>query len=128
MEVQTYISDLGRAYIQHVKTITETGDAVIELPVGPSGFMGFESAMRAGSPSAKSEAGGPKKRKRAPVDPNAPKRPLTPYFLFMKHNRGPIASDLGADSRPKEVADEGTRRWQAMEDTEKEVGHIAFPI
>ncbi|KAK4862666.1 hypothetical protein LT330_002799 [Penicillium expansum] len=121
MEVQSYIADLGKAYIQHVNNITEGRDATIELPLGPSGFMGPDIPFRAGSPGAKSEAGGPKKRKRAPVDPNAPKRALTPYFLYMQHNRSKIADDLGNDARPKDVADEGTRRWQSMEDTQKEV-------
>ncbi|CAG7941315.1 unnamed protein product [Penicillium nalgiovense] len=121
MEVQSYIADLGKAYVQHVNNITEGRDATIELPAGPSGFMGQDIPFRAGSPGAKSEAGGPKKRKRAPVDPNAPKRALTPYFLYMQHNRSKIADDLGGDARPKDVADEGTRRWQSMEDTQKEV-------
>ncbi|KAJ5824005.1 Urease beta subunit [Penicillium robsamsonii] len=121
MEVQSYIADLGKAYVQHVSNITEGRDANIELPLGPSGFMGPDIPFRAGSPGAKSEAGGPKKRKRAPVDPNAPKRALTPYFLYMQHNRSKIADDLGNDARPKDVADEGTRRWQSMEDTQKEV-------
>jgi hypothetical protein len=121
MEVQSYIADLGKAYVQHVNNITEGRDATIELPAGPSGFMGHDVPFRAGSPGAKSEAGGPKKRKRAPVDPNAPKRALTPYFLYMQHNRSKIAEDLGGDARPKDVADEGTRRWQSMEDTQKEV-------
>ncbi|KAJ5964182.1 uncharacterized protein N7479_004058 [Penicillium vulpinum] len=121
MEVQSYIADLGKAYLQHVNNIAEGRDAHIDLPIGPSGFMGPDIPFRAGSPGAKSEAGGPKKRKRAPVDPNAPKRALTPYFLFMQHNRSKIAEDLGNDARPKDVADEGTRRWQSMEDTQKEI-------
>lgn len=121
MEVQSYIADLGKAYIQHVNNITEGRDATIELPAGPSGFMGPDIPFRAGSPGAKSEAGGPKKRKRAPVDPNAPKRALTPFFLYMHHNRSKIAEDLGNDARPKDVADEGTRRWQSMEEVQKEV-------
>jgi len=121
MEVQSYIADLGKAYVQHVKTITENGDAVLELPVGPTGFMGNSFTVRAASPGARSEAGGPKKRKRAPADPNAPKRALTPYFLYMQHNRSKIAEDLGGDARPKDVADEGTRRWQSMEPAQKEV-------
>ncbi|KAJ5543455.1 Urease beta subunit [Penicillium sp. DV-2018c] len=120
MEVQSYIADLGKAYIQHVNNITEGRDATIDLPVGPSGFMG-QDFHRATSPGAKSETGGPKKRKRAPVDPNAPKRALTPYFLYMQHNRSKIAADLGEDARPKDVADEGTRRWQNMEDSQKEI-------
>lgn len=127
MEVQSYIADLGKAYLQHVNKLTETGEAILELPAGPSGFMGNDFAGRAGSPGARSEAGGPKKRKRAPADPNAPKRALTPYFLYMKHNRTKIAADLGKDVRPKEVADEGTRRWQAMDASEREVSRQTHP-
>lgn len=127
MEVQSYIADLGKAYLQHVNKLTETGEAILELPAGPSGFMGNDFAGRAGSPGARSEAGGPKKRKRAPADPNAPKRALTPYFLYMKHNRTKIAADLGKDVRPKEVADEGTRRWQAMDASEREVSRRTYP-
>lgn len=62
-----------------------------------------------------------KKRKRAPPDPNAPKRALTPYFLYMQHNRQKIAAEMGGSARPKDVADEGTRRWATMPAEEREV-------
>ena len=67
------------------------------------------------------EAGGVKKRKRAPPDPNAPKRPLTPYFLYMQHNRATIAQEMGPEAKKKDVSDEGTRRWQQMNETDKNV-------
>jgi len=38
----------------------------------------------------------------------------------MQHARTQIAKELG-DAKPKEVADEGTRRWQAMDPVEKAV-------
>ncbi|OGE51729.1 hypothetical protein PENARI_c012G02886 [Penicillium arizonense] len=120
MEVQSYLADLGKAYVQHVKSITDGEGATIELPLGPT-FTGGDFPGRASSPGAKSEAGAPKKRKRAPADPNAPKRALTPYFLFMQTNRAQIAEDLGDNARPKDVADEGTRRWQNMDEKDRGV-------
>jgi hypothetical protein len=121
MEIQSYVAELAKAYVQHTKKLTETGEATLELPTGPPGFLAQDFTGRAGTPGGRSDAGGPKKRKRAPADPNAPKRALTPYFLYMKHNRSKIAADLGKDVRPKEVADEGTRRWGAMDASEREV-------
>lgn len=67
------------------------------------------------------EGGDKRKRKRAPPDPNAPKRALTPFFLFMQHNRSKIADELGPQARPKEVADEGTKRWATLPESQKEV-------
>lgn len=122
MALQSYIADLSKAYVEHVNNVVNGGPATIELPAMPIGMTGhFDVGMRASSPGAKSEAAGPKKRKRAPVDPNAPKRALTPYFLYMQNNRAKIAQDLGGSAKPKEVSDEGTRRWQSMDAQEKEV-------
>lgn len=60
-----------------------------------------------------------KERKKRTHDPNAPKRPLTPYFLYMQTARPIIASDLG-DQVPKgAVQDEGQRRWSVMTPAEK---------
>lgn len=77
---------------------------------------------RPSSPGAKSEAGGDKKKRKRNHDPNAPKRALTPYFLYMQHNRPQIQKELGDDNvKPKDVAEEGTRRWGSMTDVEKAV-------
>lgn len=128
MALQSYIADLSKAYLEHANSVINGGSATIDIPALPVGLSShFDLGMRATSPGAKSEAGGPKKRKRAPVDPNAPKRALTPYFLFMQSNRAQIAQDLGPNVKPKEVADEGTRRWQNMEPKEKEVSSSATP-
>lgn len=60
-----------------------------------------------------------KERKKRQHDPNAPKRPLTPYFLYMQTARPIIAADLG-DGVPKgAVQDEGQRRWASMSGQEK---------
>ncbi|KAI3538088.1 HMG box protein [Colletotrichum abscissum] len=60
-----------------------------------------------------------KERKKRTHDPNAPKRPLTPYFLYMQTARPIIANDLG-DAAPKgAVQEEGQRRWKAMNLQEK---------
>lgn len=68
-----------------------------------------------------------KERKKRQHDPNAPKRPLTPYFLYMQTARPIIAADLG-DSVPKgAVQDEGQRRWGSMSAQEKLVStHSSF--
>ena len=122
MGLQTYIAELSKAYIEHANNVINGEPATIDLPAVPDHLTGFaEHGLHLQSPGAKSEAGGLKKRKRAPPDPNAPKRALTPYFLYMQHNRPRISADLGENARPKEVADEGTRRWQTMPDEEKEV-------
>jgi hypothetical protein len=55
-----------------------------------------------------------KERKKRQHDPNAPKRPLTPFFLYMQTARPIIAGDLGPDVAKGAVSDEGTRRWKEM--------------
>merc|ERR1712169_149756 len=87
-----------------------------------------ESGLLTGRPAeaaplvvAEAEGDGKKKRKRTPHDPNAPKRALTPYFLYMQSARAQIAKELGDSAKPKEVADEGTRRWTEMSPAEKSI-------
>ena len=83
---------------------------------------------RPGSPGAKSEAGGGKRRQRKRHDPNAPKRALTPYFLYMQNNRSQIAEDLGEGARPIDVSAEGTNRWVNMPEVQKAVRFLSpFP-
>lgn len=120
MALQSYIADLSKAYVEHVNNVINGGPATIDIPAMPTSLSSHVEA-RAGSPGPKAEADVPKKRKRAPVDPNAPKRALTPYFLYMQQNRHKIAEDLGGSAKPKDVADEGTRRWQTMDPKEKEI-------
>lgn len=67
-----------------------------------------------------------KERKKRTHDPNAPKRPLTPYFLYMQHARSIIANDLGAEAAKGAVQEEGQRRWAHMSPSEKQVRNEAI--
>ncbi|TKA65585.1 hypothetical protein B0A49_05527 [Cryomyces minteri] len=66
-------------------------------------------------------ATGKPKRKRnyKARDPNAPKRPLTAYFLYLQTARPIIKKDLGEDAKPGDVAQEATKRWRAMPESEQ---------
>lgn len=67
-----------------------------------------------------------KERKKRQHDPNAPKRPLTPYFLYMQTARPIIANDLGPDAAKGAVQEEGQRRWAAMSPSEKIAWNNAY--
>ena len=70
-------------------------------------------------------------KKKRVHDPNAPKRPLTAFFLYMKFARPIIHKEMGEETRPKQVADEGAARWAVMSDADKQVGLSpppAFPL
>ncbi|KAI1091565.1 hypothetical protein F5B19DRAFT_458161 [Rostrohypoxylon terebratum] len=67
-----------------------------------------------------------KERKKRTHDPNAPKRPLTPYFLYMQTARPIIANDLGQDAPKGAVQEEGQRRWASMTKDEKDAWNNAY--
>ena len=69
-----------------------------------------------------------KERKKRQHDPSAPKRPLTPYFLYMQTARPIIATDLGNEAPKGAVQDEGQRRWASMNPDEKMVSWKRSPI
>ncbi|PYI05027.1 HMG box protein [Aspergillus sclerotiicarbonarius CBS 121057] len=125
VQLSAAVSELTKAYMNHADTVLGRTPTSLDIS-SISGITGslYESGLlgaRPSSPGAKSEVGEKKKRKRAPPDPNAPKRALTPFFLYMQHNRSRIAEELGSNAKPKEVSDEGTRRWAEMPEVQKEV-------
>lgn len=124
--LQSAVSDLSRAYINHANTVLNRAPSTLDLGGITTSLLenGLLGGHRPFSPSGRSDGGGGKKRKRAPHDPNAPKRALTPYFLYMQHNRSKIANELGTSAKPKEVADEGTKRWTEMGQDEKNVREL----
>lgn len=124
--LQSSVQDLSRAYIQHANTVLTPGkhgmnpiDANLTSILTESGLLTTRPGETAPAATAEPEGDGKKKRKRTPHDPNAPKRALTPYFLYMQSARATIAKELGDSAKPKEVADEGTRRWTEMSPAEK---------
>lgn len=61
-----------------------------------------------------------KKRVKKEKDPDAPKRPLTAFFLFSTNARDLVKRE-NPDSTPVEVNNEILRRWNSMDDPEKQV-------
>ncbi|KAL2802631.1 hypothetical protein BJX63DRAFT_105671 [Aspergillus granulosus] len=122
-QLQAAAFELSRAYINHTNTVLGQDAPNVDLAaftnltasLRESGLLGLASS----TPGVGDDK---KKRKRAKPDPNAPKRALTPFFLYMKHNRQTIAHEMGDKAkRNKDVSDEGTRRWAAMPDSQKEI-------
>lgn len=60
------------------------------------------------------EEGGKRRRKRnvKPKDPNAPKKPATPFLLFCQTGRETVKTDLGPEATYAEVQEELKRRWE----------------
>jgi carbamoylphosphate synthase small subunit len=67
-----------------------------------------------------------KKRAKKEKDPNAPKRPLTAFFLFSTNARERVKEDLD-NPTPVQVNDEVLRRWREMDDEGKKVGQTCLP-
>ncbi|KAI4147873.1 MAG: hypothetical protein L6R39_002995 [Caloplaca ligustica] len=130
--LQSAVQDLSRAYIAHTNTVLGKGaGSSLELLnfanplVGENGLF---NSGRVATPAPAPEQGEVKKRKRAPHDKNAPKRPVTPYFLYMSFAREGIAKSMGSGAKAKEVADEGTRRWNTMNDEEKHLWQEKYAV
>lgn len=134
--LQSAVQDLSRAYIAHTNTVIGKGNgSSLELlnfanPLGGENGLFNSGRVATPAPAPAPEQGEVKKRKRAPHDKNAPKRPVTPYFLYMSFAREGIAKSMGSGTTAKQVAEEGTRRWNTMEDEEKQVStqsHMPYP-
>ena len=50
-------------------------------------------------------------------DPNAPKKPFTPYFLFLMENRARITKAVGTKEALKAAGNE----WRALPNQQKEM-------
>ena len=123
--LQSAVSDLSRAYIAHTDTVIGRGNASSLEQLNISNPLSGENALfgqRGPTPAPTTEAAlEGKKRKRAPHDKNAPKRALTPFFLYLQSERTKIAAEMGAGKTAKEVQDEGGKRWREMSDEDKKV-------
>lgn len=122
--LQSAVQDLSRAYIAHTNTVIgKAPGSSLELLslANPLGSDNVFFGGRTATPGPNLDVAEGKKRKRAPHDKNAPKRPVTPYFLYMQTARSLIAAEMEPSHSAKEVADEGTRRWNEMPLKEREV-------
>jgi len=129
--LQDAIRTLSSAYIKHTNAVLgDHEDLAVDLDealskVGSNPLLAsLKGLERAASPakSGAAEKGEEKKeRKKRTHDPNAPKRPLTPFFLYMQTARPIIATDLGEGAAKGAVSNEGTRRWAEMAAHDKDV-------
>ena len=57
----------------------------------------------------------PKKQLKKQKDPEAPRRPLSPYMLFVKEERPKVVADMGSTVTIGEVEKEMGRMWGLMD-------------
>jgi hypothetical protein len=127
--LQDAIQTLSSTYIQHTNSFLgeqAAGHDVASVlsKLGENPLLGsIQNLARAASvppPAPEAASDSKKERKKRQHDPNAPKRPLTPFFLYMQTARPIIANDLGADVAKGAVSVEGTRRWGTMAPDDKQ--------
>jgi hypothetical protein len=128
--LQSAVSDLSRAYIAHTDTVIGRGNASSLEQLNISNPLSGENVLfgqRGPTPAPTVEVPAEnKKRKRAPHDKNAPKRALTPFFLYLQTARQTIATEMGPGKTAKEVQDEGGKRWREMTDEDKKVSALSW--
>jgi len=128
--LQDAIQTLSSAYIKHTNAVLGEHGAGLDVDMaltklGENPLLGGLGGLQRAASPARSVADGSadkKERKKRQHDPNAPKRPLTAYFLFMQTARPIIASDLGEGVPKGAISTEGTNRWSNMNAEDKAVG------
>jgi hypothetical protein len=124
--LQDAIQILSSAYIKQTNAVLGEHGASLDVEsalsrLGDNPLLGGLNSLRAASPAKSVTAEAKKEKKKRVHDPNAPKRPLTPYFLYMQTARPIIADDLGPDVAKGAVSAEGVRRWNNMAPPDKQV-------
>ncbi|KAF2737177.1 hypothetical protein EJ04DRAFT_510527 [Polyplosphaeria fusca] len=143
--VQTGLSDLLRAYMQHTASIISGGSGEIpenlQLPANitaaaqnalTEGLAAVQSVQETVAPVA--AEGGKRKRKREKKerDPNAPKRPLTAAFLYAQAARPIVKQDLEGSLGPNQKLEpnavnlEVNKRWNEMPEDQKEKWRASY--
>ncbi|KAF2101000.1 hypothetical protein NA57DRAFT_55068 [Rhizodiscina lignyota] len=111
--LQGAIKDLLNAYISHTTSILG-GSSGTELNAVTANIV---NSAAAGIEDDKTK----KKKQRRKKDPNAPKAPPTAYFLYAQHARPIIKNDLGESAKGDAVTLEASKRWNALNEEEKEL-------
>lgn len=117
------VHELRRTYISYFNSRLPDGHpARVNMPFFPAIYAGDGNGVarpRAETPGGVATEGG-NKRKRKPHDPNAPKRALTSYFLFMRDNK-PAIKDANPDWTAGQISAESEKRWENITEEEKAV-------
>jgi len=113
-------------YIKHTNTVLGNDTSSLESVLRDLGEAAKNAADAGRSISPVKSEVDKKERKKRVHDLNAPKRPLTAFFLYMQTARPIITSDLGPGAAKGAVSDEGTRRWSAMGPADRELWSNAY--
>jgi len=123
------INTLITAYIGHTNQLL-SGQGAVEAGLDTTQLTQFLSNAGLATTQAPLATGPLKKEKKKRVkkekDPNAPKRPLTAFFLFSTQARDKVREDLDKPT-PVEVNAEILRRWNAMDEATKQVRRLVPP-
>jgi len=116
------IGTLISAYVNHTNTLL-TSSGQNEAVLDTKQLTEYLTSAGLAGPIPNGETPGGKDKKKRPKkekDPNAPKRPLTAFFLFSTRARDHIKNDLGPDATPVQINDEILRRWNEMDAPQKD--------
>jgi len=122
--IQDLIKSFSQDYLRQTNLLLGEGTSLegVDFSNQDFGFGQFAQFVSASHPAVEEK----KERKKRTHDPNAPKRPLTPYFLYMQTARPIIAGDLGEEAPKGAVQEEGQRRWAVMDPNEKAGWNTAY--
>ncbi|KAK4990608.1 hypothetical protein LTR50_002464 [Elasticomyces elasticus] len=117
--LQNSLADLTKSYINNTNVILAGSS---EADIRASTLDPLAHISLDGGAAAQPAPAGKTRKKRAPYvkDPNAPPKPLTAYFAFMQEARPIITKELGDHLKPKELSEELTRRWNNLQESERE--------
>jgi hypothetical protein len=133
--ISNALNELARSYAQHTNKWVGAESSLpsgVEL-VGMANLFSTSNANATapltGAINGAVEAAGDKKTKkekkpRKQKDPNAPKRPLTAYFLYTMSARPVVKQDFednGQTPTAQEISNEILKRWNEMTNEEKDV-------
>lgn len=123
--VQTNIKNsLSKAGIEESSIPTENYPEVVHLLGIEQGLL--TQGTHAELPSfpklgaAADNKAKPKKQKK-PRDPNAPKKPVTAFFLYLAENREATAKQMPPDTKPGEIQNRNKEIWNTLPKEEQDV-------
>lgn len=122
MQLNGAIEGAIKAYITHSNHVLEGTETLNHESLNILSNISLHVAQ-AGQKIKDEEVEEKPKRKRTvkPKDPNAPKRPLTAYLLYLEEMRPIIQQDLGEGQKRGDISAEGTRRWHLLTSAEQQV-------
>lgn len=116
------ITELNTAFIKHTNDLANEGGANINSlsSVSIHNFLNTAGKAVTGAGLGGDLVKVKRKRVKKEKDPNAPKRPLTAFFLYSTFARPEVKDELG-DVSPVEINNEILKRWKEMAVGEKQV-------